>query len=125
VSTRGLAVGSDNSLEDLTDALRRFAAERDWEQFHSPKNLAAALNVEASEILEHFLWLTDEQSTNLSPESKSSVALELADVLLYLVRLADKLGIDLLQSAKAKLSINAVKYPIAKSRGSAKKYTEL
>jgi NTP pyrophosphatase (non-canonical NTP hydrolase) len=113
------------SLDSLRAALRDFAAERDWDQFHSPRNLAAALSVEASEVLEHFQWLTDEQSQHLSRDVRRTVALELADVLLYLVRLADKLDTDLLGAAEEKLRINAVKYPANKSRGSAKKYTDL
>jgi dCTP diphosphatase len=116
---------SDSELIKLRDALRQFAGERDWEQFHSPKNLAAALSVEASELLEHFQWLTEDESKNLSAESRYAVSLEAADVLLYLVRLSDKLGIDLIASAQEKMLLNAKKYPIEKARGSSKKYDEL
>jgi dCTP diphosphatase len=112
-------------LAELAGALRAFAAERDWEQFHTPKNLAAALAVEASEVLEHFQWLTPEQSAALPEEERARVALELADVLLYLLRLADGLDIDLVAAAQRKLAINAEKYPVDKARGSARKYTEL
>lgn len=113
-----------SELESLRDELRRFAAERDWEQFHSPKNLAAALAVEAAELLEPFQWLTEEQSRNLTPTQAAAVQGELADVFIYLVRLSDKLGVDLLGAAQEKLIRNAEKYPIEKSRGSALKYTD-
>jgi dCTP diphosphatase len=116
---------SSDPLRALRDALRRFAAERDWDQFHSPKNLAVALSVEAAELLEHFQWLTDEQSAALSADVRSRVAQEMADVLLYLVRLADKLDLDLIACAADKMRLNAEKYPIGKARGNARKYTDL
>jgi dCTP diphosphatase len=109
------------SLEDLKEQLRAFARERDWEQFHSPKNLAMALIVEAAELLEHFQWLTETQSRVLDAEKREQVAQELADVFLYLVRLADRLDIDLLEAAQRKIVLNAQKYPADKVRGSAKK----
>ena len=112
-------------LEELRDVLRRFAAERDWDQFHSPKNLASALVVEAAELLEHFQWITEEQSRRLSPQVKAKVAEELADILIYLVRVADKLDIDLLAAARDKIKKNADRYPIDKARGSSKKYSDL
>jgi NTP pyrophosphatase (non-canonical NTP hydrolase) len=112
-------------LVELRDALRSFAAERDWDQFHSPRNLAAALAVEAAELLEPFQWLTDEQSRELSAVSRASVEQEMADVLLYLVRLADKLEVDLERAARAKIALNAQKYPVEKARGSNRKYDEL
>ena len=112
-------------LESLRDQLRTFAAERDWDQFHSPKNLAAALTVEASELLEHFQWLTEAQSQQLPPETLNEVRAEVADVLLYLVRISDKLGIDLNEAANAKIKLNAEKYPVEKARGNSKKYTVL
>jgi len=112
------------SLEQLRDALRAFAADRDWDQFHSPKNLAIALAVEASELLEHFQWLTEDASRQLPAEKLKEVREELADVLNYLVRLSDKLGIDLLAAAQQKIEINAKKYPADKVRGSSRKYTE-
>ena len=112
-------------LESLRDQLRTFASERDWDQFHSPKNLAAALAVEASELLEHFQWLTEAQSQQLPPEVLNEVSNEVADVLLYLIRISDKLGIDLIAAANAKIVLNAEKYPVEKARGSSRKYTEL
>jgi dCTP diphosphatase len=112
----------DGALQSLTDALRRFAAERDWAQFHSPKNLAAALTVEAAELLEHFQWLTEEQSRELPADARDAVAQELADVFLYLLQLADKLGVDLLKAAEGKLKVNAQKYPVERSRGHSRKY---
>lgn len=112
-------------LEELRDVLRRFAAERDWDQFHSPKNLASALSVEAAELLERFQWLTEEQSKNLAPDAKAKVADEIADVLIYLIRIADKLDVDLVGAAYSKIERNAQKYPVEKSRGSMRKYTEL
>ena len=114
-----------DALHQLRDELRAFAAERDWDPFHSPKNLAAALSVEAAELLEHFQWLTEDASRNLAPEARAAVAEEMADVLLYLVRLADKLDVDLGAAARAKIARNAEKYPVDRSRGSSRKYTEL
>jgi dCTP diphosphatase len=114
-----------STLQALRDELRRFAAERDWGQFHNPKNLAMAMCVEAAEVLEHFQWLTDVQSELLSTETRDKVRLELADVLLYLSRLADRLDVDLAAAAHDKLLINADKYPIDRARGTAKKYTDL
>jgi dCTP diphosphatase len=113
------------SITGLRQELRRFAAVRDWEQFHTPKNLAIALSVEAGELLEHFQWLTAEQSAKLSESDLVKVRQELADVLLYLVSLSDKLGVDLVAAAFEKLEINAMKYPVELAKGSAKKYTEL
>ena|ERR1700733_6495551 len=114
-----------DSLKSLRDALRQFALDRDWDQFHFPKNLAIALSVEAAELLEHFQWLSEAESAALNEQTSSKVREELADVLLYLIRLADKLNIDLSAAAADKLRINAAKYPIHKSRGTNKKYTEL
>ena len=108
-----------NNLHDLTLALRRFAAERDWDQFHSAKNLAMALSVEVAELVEHFQWLTQEQSLRLPPDTRRLVREEAADVLIYLVRLADRLDIDLLAAAEDKMARNAEKYPVALSRGHA------
>ena len=112
-------------LRDLRDELRAFAAERDWDQFHSPRNLATALAVEAAELLEPFQWLSDEQGRDLPPETRAAVEEELADVLLYLIRLADRLDVDLVAAARAKIAKNAVKYPVAKSRGTSRKYDAL
>jgi NTP pyrophosphatase (non-canonical NTP hydrolase) len=114
-----------DQIKVLRDKLRQFAAERDWDKFHSPKNLAMALSVEAAELLEHFQWLSDAESTALAPEKCAKIREELADVLLYLIRLADKLDIDLATAAADKLSVNAQKYPVQKARGSSKKYSEL
>ncbi len=114
-----------SELEQLRTQLREFAAARDWDQFHSPKNLAMALAVESAELLEKFQWLSEEQSRHLSVEQGAAVGEELADVLLYLVRLSDKLGIDLMQAAQDKLLINAKKYPVDKARGNSRKYSEL
>jgi len=108
-------------LRELREALRRFAGERDWERFHSPKNLANALIVEAAELLEPFQWLTDDESKRLSPVELEGVGEELADVLLYLVRLADVLGVDLRAAALRKLEINERKYPAGLARGNAHK----
>ena len=112
------------SIQQLTEHLRQFAAERDWEQFHSPKNLAMALSVEVAEIVEHFQWLTEEQSGDLDAAKREEVEQELADALIYLVRLADQLKIDLLGAAERKLAINEAKYPAEQVRGSPKKYSE-
>lgn len=112
----------DGALESLTAALRDFAAAREWDQFHSPKNLASALCVESAELLEHFQWLTEEQSANLPANARAAVAHELADVFLYLLQLSDKLKVDLVEAARAKLALNAQKYPVEQSRGSSKKY---
>jgi NTP pyrophosphatase (non-canonical NTP hydrolase) len=114
-----------SDLTSLIEHIRRFADERDWEQFNSPKNLACSLSIEAAEVLEHFQWLTDAQSRALPPEKIDAVALETADVFLYLLNLTDKLGIDLVAAAQRKLEINAQKYPVDLARGTSKKYTEL
>lgn len=114
----------DKDLHTLQAALRQFAAERDWAQFHSPKNLAVSLSIEASEVLEHFQWLTEEQSRQLGEAQRGEVAHEIADVLLYLLQLSDKLGIDPLAAAREKLALNADKYPVDKARGNSRKYTE-
>lgn len=112
-------------FSQLKQRLAKFAAERDWDPFHSPKNLAMALAVEAGELLEHFQWLTEQQAVDLTDEQREEVALELADIQLYLVRLADKLDIDLVAAAHRKIDLNAEKYPAEKARGNARKYTEL
>ena len=114
-----------NDIEHLRNQLRDFAAVRDWDQFHSPKNLAMALAAESAELLEIFQWLTEEQSRALSDEAKAAASDEIADVLLYLIRISDKLDIDPIAAANRKLAANERKYPAEKSRGSNKKYTEL
>ncbi len=115
---------STATLNPLRDAMRRFAAARDWQQFHTPKNLAMALSIEAAELLEHFQWLTAEQSARLDAKAKRAVGEEIADVLLYLTRLADVLGINPIAAAKRKMVINARKYPVRRARGSARKYSD-
>jgi NTP pyrophosphatase (non-canonical NTP hydrolase) len=109
------------TLDSLTEQLRAFAQTRDWDQFHSPKNLSMALSVEAAELLEHFQWLTEHESLNLSASQHDQVALEMADVFIYLLRLADKLDIDLLEIARRKIVLNEQKYPAEKVRGKAGK----
>ena len=112
-------------LENLKLRLREFAKERDWDQFHSPKNFSMALIVECAELVEHFQWLTDEQSKQLPIETLEEVRLEMADIFIYLIRLADKLDIDLINAANDKILMNAKKYPVEKAKGLAKKYDKL
>jgi len=113
-----------DSLDELRDRLRAFAAARDWEQFHTPKNLAMALMVEVAEVAEHLQWLTGEESSDLPEAKRQAVAEEIGDVLIYLTRLADRLEIDPVAAAHAKVAVNAAKYPADRVRGSAAKYTE-
>jgi dCTP diphosphatase len=113
-----------NSIETLRDRLREFARERDWDQFHTPKNLSMALIAEAAELVEHFQWVDGEKSHLLEERVRPSVEEEIADILIYLVRIADKLDIDLYSAAERKIAINGRKYPADKVRGSARKYTE-
>jgi len=113
-----------NRLKLLNDALDQFAVDRDWDQFHNPKNLCMALSGEVGELIEHFQWLTPEQSERLSDEKLAAVTAEMADVYLYLIRLAQKLDVDLVDAAFEKIAVNARKYPAERVRGSAKKYTE-
>lgn len=108
-------------VTQLKEALRDFARARDWEQFHSPKNLAMALSVEAAELVEHFQWLTEAQSHELDDKARDEVAMEMADVFIYLLRLADRLDVDLMQSAKSKMAINEDRYPVELSRGKAER----
>lgn len=109
-------------LEDIRQGVASFAKERDWEQYHSPKNLVMALSVEVAELMEHFQWLSETQSRELDDATRSAVTDEIADVQVYLVRLADSLGVDILSSVAVKMEKNAHKYPADKVRGSAKKY---
>lgn len=111
-------------FDAIAHDLRKFAEERDWDQFHSPKNLSMALNVEAGELLEHFQWLTEEQSKSPAPEKLREIENEIADIQVYLIRLADKLGIDIIEATREKMKHNAAKYPADKVKGSARKYTE-
>jgi NTP pyrophosphatase (non-canonical NTP hydrolase) len=113
------------TLDALRDQLRQFASARDWEQFHSPKNLAMALAVEAAELVEKFQWLTEQQSRSLPPDMLRAAREEIADVLIYLIRISDQLGIDPIAAAEEKMIANEKKYPVDKARGTAKKYTEL
>jgi len=113
-----------DSLDQLNATLLAFARERDWEQFHSPKNLSMALAGEAGELLEHFQWLSEQQSANLDPNKKDAVAMELADILIYLVRLAERLEIDLLEAAQRKIAINQARYPAERVRGDARRAEE-
>jgi len=101
----------ESELKSLVQALRDFAQARAWEPYHSPKNLASALSVEAAELLEHFQWLTEAQSRSLDAEKRAEVGAEMADVFLYLLQLADELGIDLVDAARRKMIVNAQKYP--------------
>ena len=112
-------------MEELIRKLREFTEERDWEQFHSPKNLSMALAVEIAEILEHFQWLTQEESRNPDPEVLKKVREEIGDVQIYLARLADQLGISPIEAALEKLEINRRKYPPEKARGKATKSTDI
>ena len=116
--------GRTDRVAQLIDALREFAEARDWEQYHSPKNLSMALTAEAGELLELFQWLTEDESRKLSRAKRSQVRDELGDVLIYLTRLADQLGIDPVEAAFDKIKKNAVKYPVTKAKGNARKYTE-
>ncbi len=111
-------------MKKLTERLRAFADARDWAQFHSPKNLSMALAVEAAELMEHFQWLSEAESHELSDEKLAEVTQEMADVFIFLVRMADIMGVDLEQAAWDKLAINENKYPADQVRGSAKKSTE-
>ena len=115
----------EDNLITLRNSIRDFAKARDWEQFHTPKNLIMALSVETAELMEHFQWLTQAQSQQLDAEAKTEIAHEIADVLIYLTRLADVLGIDPLRAAFDKIQINAAKYPVEKSRGNNTKYDKL
>lgn len=111
-------------LDDLSATLLAFARERDWEQFHSPKNLSMALAGEAGELLEHFQWLSEAQSASLPADKRQAVAMEMADILIYLLRLAERLDIDLVASAYEKVSINRRRYPAERVRGDARRAEE-
>jgi len=112
-------------LESIKLRLREFAKERDWDQFHSPKNFSMALIVECAELVEYFQWLTDEQSKRLPEDTLDEVSLEMADIMIYLIRLADKLDVDLFEVVDRKMLLNAKKYPVDKSKGLATKYNKL
>ncbi len=112
------------SFYELNRRLAEFAQKRDWEQFHSPKNLSMALIAEAAELVEHFQWLSEEESASLSPEKLEEVRMELADIQIYLIRIAERLGVDLLAAAQEKMTINEQRYPVEKVKGSAKRASE-
>ena len=113
-----------SELDDLKEKIRKFVEDRDWDQYNTPKNLSMALIAECGELVEHFQWLTEEQSTQVPAENLEEISHELADVFVYLLRLSDKLGIDLVEAVNRKMLLNEEKYPADKVRGSAKKYTE-
>jgi len=115
---------SDRNIQDLSRRLAEFARVRDWEQFHSPKNLAMALAGEAGELLEHFQWLTEAQSANLEIDKKEAVSLELADIFIYLLRLGERLDVDILEAAYRKMAINESRYPAERVRGDARRADE-
>ena len=114
-----------DSLEELRLKLKQFAEERDWCQFHSPKNLTMALCGEAGELSEQFQWLSEDDSKNLSEKRLAAVKDEIADIQLYLVLLADSLGVDIAEESARKIEANALKYPVAKAKGRSNKYNEL
>jgi len=114
----------EDRMQALARALQQFADARDWGPFHSPKNLASALIVEAGELLEHFQWLTEAQSRDLAPDKLEAVRSEVADVLLYLIQLSNVLGIDPVAAAQDKLAENAGRYPVEKARGNSRKHDE-
>lgn len=111
-------------METLRQRLEIFARERDWEQFHSPKNLSMALIAEAAELVEHFQWLSEEQSQQLPADKLNAVRMELADIQIYLIRIADRLGVDLLEAAWEKTEINERRYPAERVKGDARRAAE-
>lgn len=119
-----MAERAANEFEELRELVQKFVAERDWEKFHTPKNLAVSLCVEAAELLEPFQWLTTGEGAELTDTKRNQVRHEMADVLIYLIRLADKLEVDLPAAVHEKLSLNKAKYPAEKVRGDARKYDE-
>ena len=118
------ASNAPNAFTHIRDQLSVFAAERDWDQFHTPKNLSAALCVEAAELLEHFQWLQTGNPEELTARKYQEIRHEMADVLVYLIRLADKLDVDLSAAVEEKMQLNRLKYPADKVRGDARKYSE-
>jgi NTP pyrophosphatase (non-canonical NTP hydrolase) len=113
-----------DSLDNLNSRLKAFAQKRDWEQFHNPKNLTMAMIAECAELVEHFQWLTPEQSMNLAREKHDEVALEMADILIYLIRCAERLDIDLIDAVERKIAINEARYPVEKVFGDARRASE-
>ena len=117
-------LSKEDSLENLRQRINRFIGERDWAQFHTPKNLSMAMIVEAAELVEHFQWDTDSESHQLSDEKREAVSHELADTFVYLIRIAEVLGIDLIDAANKKIALNILKYPVEKAKGNHVKYTQ-
>ncbi|MES9975561.1 nucleotide pyrophosphohydrolase [Candidatus Thiodiazotropha sp. LNASS1] len=113
-----------DSLDDLNSRLKAFAQTRNWEQFHNPKNLTMAMIAECAELVEHFQWLTPEQSMNLTQEKHDEVTLEMADILIYLIRCAERLDIDLIEAVERKIAINEARYPVEKVFGDARRASE-
>lgn len=113
-----------DSLDQLRNRVNQFVEERDWSQFHSPKNLAMAMIVEAAEVVEHFQWMTEQESRKLDAETTKQVGQELSDTFVYLLRIAEVCGIDLIEAANQKIDLNALKYPVEKAKGSNAKYTK-
>ena len=113
-----------SEFDELKEKIRKFVAERDWDQYHTPKNLSMALIAECGELVEHFQWLTEAESADITPEGLEEISHEIADVFVYLLRLSDKLGIDMVEAVNHKMLLNEEKYPADEVRGSAKKYTE-
>lgn len=115
---------SEDNLESLRNKINQFVAERDWTQFHTPKNLAMAMIVEAAELVEQFQWDTPTESQQLTAQKRQAVSHELADTFVYLLRIAEVLNIDLIDAANQKIDLNALKYPVEKAKGSNAKYTD-
>ena len=113
-----------SEFDELKEKIRKFAADRDWDQYHTPKNLSMALIAECGELVEHFQWLTEAESTDIPPEGLEEISHEIADVFVYLLRLSDKLGINIVEAVNHKMLLNEEKYPADEVRGSSKKYTE-
>jgi NTP pyrophosphatase (non-canonical NTP hydrolase) len=113
-----------SDLQNIRDQIRSFVEERDWDQFHTPKNLAMALSVEAAELLEPFQWMQTGNLAELDNKKLEQIRHEMADVLVYLIRLADKLDVDLSAAFSEKMALNRAKYPADKVRGDARKYSE-
>ena len=116
---------SEKSISQLQKQIRKFCDERDWDQFHNPKDLSISLSLEAAEVLEHFQWKNDEEMAKHSLENKKDIGEELADVFYWVLLLANKLDIDLISALDKKMKQNEAKYPIEKAKSSHKKYTEL
>lgn len=112
------------SLQEITGKIRKFRDDRDWAQFHNPKDMAIAISLEAGELLEHFLWKNPEEVEDRIVEKRAEIESEIADIAIYLTELADNLGIDLLKAMEDKIRVNGEKYPVERVRGSSKKYTE-